>query len=363
MDHTPLSLSTFSPHGQRALQSGQTRLLAARGLVPIANPGELLSVLYQLAGDDTPEVAEAARNSAQTLPDAVRAGGLSDRALDPRVLDFFAGLVRSRPDLLQIIILNPAVADDTLADLAGTGDAALVDLIAQNEQRLLQAPNILTAIYHNRRARMSTVDRVVELAVRNEVKVTGIAEWDALVTAVTGQIARGEVQSAEDIAAVDASFARAAARADGDDDDDADADKSKDEKDKDIPLGKMTVPQKIRRANLGNAFDRALLIRDSNRMVALATIKSPRIKDSEAVRYAGNHSLSDDVIKYIGSRRDWTKSYGVKLALVLNPKTSIPDAIRFIAHLRERDLRTVARSRGVPSAVTAQARKQLQNRR
>ena len=42
--------------------------------------------------------------------------------------------------------------------------AADIDLIAQNEQRLLASPEIIGAMFNNPHARMSTVDRAVELA-------------------------------------------------------------------------------------------------------------------------------------------------------------------------------------------------------
>jgi hypothetical protein len=42
-------------------------------------------------------------------------------------------------------------------------------------------------MYMNRRARMSTIDRVVELAVRNQVRVPGLAAWDEVARALTGE--------------------------------------------------------------------------------------------------------------------------------------------------------------------------------
>jgi hypothetical protein len=48
--------------------------------------------------------------------------------------------------------------------------------------------------------------------------------------------------------------------------------------------------------------------------------------------------------------------------LVLNPKTPLPEATRFLPHLRDKDLKSVAKSKGVPSAVAAQARKLMSQR-
>jgi hypothetical protein len=132
--------------------------------------------------------------------------------------------------------------------------------------------------------------------------------------------------------------------------------------DKQVPIAKLGIPAKIRLATLGNAFARALLIRDPMKLVAVAAIKSPGVTDLEAAKYAGNHALCDDVIRFIASRRDWTRLYGVKKSLILNPKTPLTESTKFLIHMREREVRMIAQSKGIPSAVVAQARKLLQSR-
>ena len=117
------------------------------------------------------------------------------------------------------------------------------------------------------------------------------------------------------------------------------------------------MSSKIRAATLGYAFIRGEAIRDPLRLVALAAIKSPGVTEIEAARYAGNQILSEDVIRYIASKREWTKIYGVKVSLCRNPKAPIADVTRLMPFLRERDLQAIVKSKGVPSAVVAQARK------
>ncbi len=355
--HTPLEPTQLSPAAQRALAPGPARLMAARGLAPLPRPGDLISVLYQLALDSDPTIADAAAKSASELPERILSGALADASVDPRVLDYFAAAARNLPGLLQRIILNQSTANETIAELARFASSAEIDLIAQNEERLLQHPEIIGAMFHNSQGRMSTVDRALELAVRNGIRVPDVPSWDAMVKAIMG--AGEPAEAAQDPETTDAAFADAT-----DEPEDRPAEAADTEaKRENVPVSQMTIPQKIRIATLGNAVARATLIRDPNRLVALAAIKAPGVTDTEAGKYAGNHSLSDDVIKYISSRREWTKSYGVKLSLVQNPKTPIPFAIKLMPHLRERDLRTVSRSRGIPSAVVAQARKLLNQRR
>src|SRR4029453_2843108 len=82
-----------------------------------------------------------------------------------------------------------------------------------------------------------------------------------------------------------------------------------------IDFTRLKLYEKIRLATLGNEYCRNNLMRDPNRMVAMAAIRSPRITDSEIVKASGNRSISEDVLRYIASQRDLTKSYQVKLNL------------------------------------------------
>lgn len=364
----PTALARLSPAAQKALAPGPGRLMAARGLLPLPRPAELATVLYQLVMSD-PATAAAAQASADGLPEKVLGAALADPEIDALVLDWLAPRVMGKPALFEAVALNPHTADATIVELAATAGARDVDLLAGNEQRLLRCPAIIAAMYANPAARMSTVDRAVELAVRNHVKVDGIAAWDELARVVAGGTAAASADA-------DAVFAQALAGVAGVADSAVVA-KSTEEgveilegagdgvpavDEAKVPIGKMSIPSKIRLASLGNAFARSILIRDPVRLVAIAAVKAGGVSELEAARYAGNHSLDNDVIRYISTRRDWTRLYGIKKSLVMNPKTPIAESSKLLIHLRDLDLRQVAKSKGVPSAVVAQARKLIATR-
>jgi hypothetical protein len=364
IQHTPLDVSRLSAAAQRALGPGPGRTMAARGLLPLP-PADQVAVLYQLSLDTEGNVATSARATAAGLPEKLLAGTLAAPAIDARVLDFFAHLIADKPAVFDAIALNPAVADTTIATLAGRAGSREVDQIAQNEQRLLRHPEIIAAMYMNRRARMSTIDRVVELAVRNNVRVPGLAAWDEVARALTG--------ATPTTPEADALFAAAAA---ADRDDSAlttgDADQALPEPELEghaaaAPEGAaeerdMTIPMRIRLATLGDAVERSKLIRDPVRMVAMAAIKAPGVSDIEAARYASNQALAEDVIRYIAGNRNWTKLYGVKVSLCRNPKAPISETTRFLPFLRQKDLVGLSKSKSVPSAVVGQARKLIAQR-
>jgi hypothetical protein len=338
--------------------------MAARGIVPLPSPGELVTVLYQLAFDADTALAGSAIATVDGLPEKVLAGAVADAGVDVNVLDWLSRRISTHGPLMDALLANAAVADETIAHLAGKVGAREIDAIAQNERRLLRHPEIIGAMYTNPKARMSTVDRAVELAVRNQVRVPGLAVWDEVARAIAG----GAVANPED----DAAFAYAATAATESDDSaltkgDVEAltvdengqlvaQEPEVEPEK-VPIDKLSIPGKIRLATLGNAFARAVLVRDPLKMVAMAAIKSPGVTDMEAARYASNSGLCDDVIRYIAGRREWTRLYGIKLSLVCNPKTPLPEATKILPVLREKDLRNVAKSKGVPTAVAAQALK------
>jgi hypothetical protein len=367
LELTPLDRAGLSPAVQKAV-AGPARIMAARGALPLPTPGELATALYELALDTDGNVASAARTTASGLPEKVLSGVLADARLDARVLDWLAPRTLGHPALFDLLIRNPALADETVATLAGRGNDREVEQIANNEQRLLRCPEIIAAMYTNAKARMSTVDRAVELAVRNEVRVPGLAAWDEIARALD----RGEPAGPD----ADARFSAVADALGGDDSElttgDADAelsdaeaarlDEVAEEVKKQVPLNEMKISEKIRVATLGNAFARAVLIRDPIKIVALAAIKSPGVSEIEAARYASASSLDAEVIRHIAGRRDWVRLYGIKLSLSKNPKTSISDSAKLLPHLRPKDLEKVAKSKGVPAATVAMARKLIAQR-
>ena len=355
-------------------------MMAARGMMPFASLADSANSLYMLALDPDQVIAKSARETAAGLPEKLLTGLVAQTDVDPCVLDWFAPFTKGKASAFEALVLNPLCADATIAELARLCDGKQVDLIAQNEQRLLRHPDVIAGMYLNPKARMSTVERAVELAVRNGVRVDGLAAWDEISRALAGADAPKPTEGAiveadaqdqlfaavtDEMARMDDSALTAgdpdAAMAligEGEIEEAPDADPSAvaDEGDQRIPINLMTIPMKLRLASLGNAFARAQLVRDPIKLVAMATIKSGGVTDMEAAKYAGNSALNEDVIRYITNKREWTRLYRIKFNLVLNPKTPTGDALRFLQHLRDKDMRTVAKSKGVPSTIALTAR-------
>jgi len=349
----------------------------ARGLVPGFSPDQMLKGYYQLAlrGDTWYELV---KDTLVKLPEATYFSAFS-AGLPPPVLGFLA----SQPipaSVLPKLVMLPETPGDAIADIARHAPESLCIVIGDNQARLLQHPPIIESLYMNPNTPMSLSMRIIELAARNRLQLQ-LAAYDEMVKALElDEDAFDDPLDAELAQAeVDERFKAAAAEADGRDWDigekndaedgqkeDGQEEESNGENDlsrpdADVPrnLGSLPVFARIRLAQLGNRFMRSQLIRDSNKLVAMAVIKSPGMTDIEVEEYSKNRQLSEDVIRYIAHRKDWLKSYKVKSNLVNNPKTPVTVALQLLSHLRDNDLRAVARSRNVQQAVRSAALQRL----
>lgn len=121
----------------------------------------------------------------------------------------------------------------------------------------------------------------------------------------------------------------------------------------------MSVSEKLDLAHRGSKEARSILIRDSNKLVQLAVVQSPKITEGEVLAIANNRQINDEVLKHISINRDWMKNYQVRIALASNPKTPLPIALRQIPFLRQKDLASLAISRSIPRALSVAAEQRL----
>ena len=124
-------------------------------------------------------------------------------------------------------------------------------------------------------------------------------------------------------------------------------------------LSSLPVPDKIKLATLGRREQRAILIRDPNRVVATAVMASPKLTETEVENFARMQNVSDEVLRIIGTSRNWTKSYTVVAALVKNPRTPTAVSMPLLMRLVERDIKGLSVDRNVPESIRLAARKQL----
>jgi hypothetical protein len=356
----PLSLDALPEAARRFCDPAAplpARTMAARGLVPLRGP-ELVTVLAQLCADAEPAVASAAASTLESLPENVLASSV-EGPLHPSVLDALA--VRfTTIELRERIAGNAATDDGTVAWLAREADERLGERIAANEARLLRAPAIIGALYNNRRVRMSTADRLVELAGRHGIDVPGIPKetLQAHVEAIAGEPV---FEPTDERLPDDVEFTGTVA-ADSDDPDAVEIDEVKEEervREQHLPLlmaiARLSKAKKLRLAQMGSAAARAILMRDKDKQIAMAAVRSPQLTMPEAVAAAQSRQVSEDILRYVGTQRTLTRSMEVKRALVFNPKTPFGITLGFLSHLHTNDLRDLSRSRNVAPQLKSAA--------
>src|SRR5919106_1839111 len=124
-------------------------------------------------------------------------------------------------------------------------------------------------------------------------------------------------------------------------------------------LASMTVPDKVKAAMKGSREMRAILIRDPNKLVALAVLSSPKMTETEVSAIARMGSVSEDVLRTIAQSRAWTKNYDVVSSLVKNAKTPLAMSMNLLNRLSEKDLKGLSTNRNIPETLRIAARKKI----
>jgi hypothetical protein len=119
----------------------------------------------------------------------------------------------------------------------------------------------------------------------------------------------------------------------------------------------MTVGKRIKLAYMGNQEARKVLVRDSNKVIAAAVVKSGRLTPGEITSFAGNKNLQDEVVRLIAQNKEFVRKYPVQVALVNNPKCPPQIAMRLMQNLHKRDLHQLSNNKGVSGALFTAAAK------
>jgi hypothetical protein len=322
------------------------RMMIARGLAPVP-PAEMLELLVCLSKDSDIDIASQAAQSISVWQQEDIVFELKNRSCPPAVLEYFAAVGSPEP-VLQAVIVNPSTPREAVASLALTVPGHLLETILDNRVRIIEFPGILENVRRN----PSATPEVHRLAQEIEIEFLGSKKTEYRVdespeissplpqlsdfeSGVPLQDLSLEGLPLDDEARQETIIKR---------------------------LSTMPVREKIRYALFGDREIRAVLIRDSNKEIARTVLHSPKLTDSEIESIASMRSVAEDILREIGSSREWTRSYGVVQNLVKNPKTPPIISQRLLFRLRTQDLTLVTRDRSVPDAVRHGATRVLKQR-
>ena len=150
---------------------------------------------------------------------------------------------------------------------------------------------------------------------------------------------------------------RLLAHTDVSDEADESAEKSQNVSDR---LRGLTQTEKIIQASKADRVERAFLVQDSDPRVLLSLLRNPRITVDEVVRVAKSSHLTYQIADVIMKTTQWIGTLDVRLALIHNPKTPPPFAMRILATLPESEVRTIARGAATSMALKQAALRRLQ---
>ncbi len=365
--HADIELEKLGPPAQKVLGDGAplpAQLMAAKGIVPGAKPHEIVIVIAVLSRREDDKVREAALATLAKLPPPILNGALA-ADLPGSVITQLAAPYASNHEVIEQLLRMPRISGEALAILAGAADERAGELIATNEELMLKHPVVIEKLYMNKRVRMSTADRLIELCVRNNIELSIPAFKEAAI-AIKNELI---VEASEEPTFDDVLFKETQATAetlaleDGEDTHEVDEEGEEKVKEKAKPLyaqlAEMTVSQRVRCATLGSAAMRLLCVRDSNRLVAAAAAKSPLLKEPEAVQISSSRVVSEDVLRIIAMNKDFVRVYQIKLNLVSNPRTPFSFSSRLVPMLRESELKMLSKSKNVSGAISTAVRQQL----
>jgi hypothetical protein len=260
---------------------------------------------------------------------------------------------------MELILLNPSTLDETMARLAPIVSKPLVEIIRQNELRLLRHDGIIRSLCQNPNAVGATIDGACDFCVRNGMLLLDVPQLVEAHKRVHGVDPTAHPPPEGETADKLMSEYREELAEELADGVQRPAETPEDTSRKlnmTQRIMQMSVSQKIKLATLGNREARTLLLRDSNKLVCMAAVNSPRITDGEILGLANSRTVNADVLRYIYSNREFTRTYVVKASLVRNPKVPLPTALKFLFTLQEKDIKELARDRNVPQTIQSQAK-------
>jgi hypothetical protein len=378
------------------------RIRTAKGLVDL-EPSEKLTAMFILSHEKDERLKDTAREGLRSFPEAELFDALKKK-LDDQILKKIAELNPINEKLLLEIASNHGAGPEVIRHLAAKGPRAVAALIAENINRLQEDASIFSALKKNPNFPAEEMEKVswlfdspkdgdtededeaedadsetpvVEIA-PNETHDSKVAPAKTAPAEVAPAVVTPPTEPApteptptesadaaaepepteEEIAA--ATIPDELTKEDSNDDTEVNGEiEEEGPQNLTMTVKNMNVSEKIKLGLMGNKEVREMLIKSTNKLISSAVLNNPRITDDEIIKLCNTKGTSEDLLRNIARNREWMAVYVIKHGLILNPKTPIAITIRLLPQLTERDLDKIARSKGISSAVTSNARKIL----
>jgi len=106
----------------------------------------------------------------------------------------------------------------------------------------------------------------------------------------------------------------------------------------------MNPNERMRLARKGGRTERRILLRDTSPRVLMALLGNPRIESEDVLRIVRSTHATGAILKRVAADRRWSQNAEIRNAVVRNPKTPTPLALRLLETLRTTDLQVLAKA-------------------
>jgi hypothetical protein len=355
---------------------------AAKGALPLS-VAESLEVLVFLT--QNPVFGQDARMTLAKW-DAISAiEVLSKDSAPPEVLLYFWQVENRRPSLMPALIENPAIPENSLIELASEASREIVTLLLASARARASAgvlESLLTNEYltpaeaQELRGGIGVGDAAQAMpatpaeepgdpeseaaheAFQQEHAAEIAAEegkpFELTAEEETETVQEGPPAEASQPAGARVTAAAAQALAAVQDDFEASEQKKLTILQK---ISRMKVGERIKLGFIGGREERAILIRDTAKLVQNAVLQSPKLTDPEVELFAGSKNLQENVFREIARQRRFLKLYPVVRNLVNNPRCPLDISLTLVKTLMVYDLKSLRHNKNVPDTIRKVAAK------
>jgi hypothetical protein len=338
------------------------------GALPVP-PLDLMQALAHAVFTETP-YAEKALATAEGMPESLIAGVILQPIDPPAPLQLILR-TRKEMDLLDPALLHASMTSAILEYSVPFLPGAALHIVANNQVKWLERPRILDLLEEHPEGDYNLKRRIEEF--RFDVLKQTSAEVKAERMEVIDEVEAGHLDKAwadlplgqeddEELAKAEAE-GREERKALGED-----VGPLLDDEGNPIRLSvaqrvaKLRTNQKILLGMKGGKEERAILIREANRLIQVAVIRNGRITEGEIAYISQMRTVNEEVLRLISLNRDWMKKYTIYKNLVMNPKTPLPIAMTHFKRLQEFDIKMIMKDKNVPEMLRREAKRTIEQK-
>ena len=380
---------------------------AARGALSVP-PAEMIEILVHLTSN--PVFTDQARLTLAGWGETETRAVATDSKSSQEVLDYLIAPENLRPKLLPALLENPSVDESKLVELAATGSREAVAAILASQRAgssveilhaLSSSPHLTEQEAEKLRVQIQALEATAPTAteptpapsesvaaanpdaeiaeenpeLENQIMevltaferehaaelaadpgkpfqplggFAGELQLETLATPESGQSATGHVAQQKSAHPAAAAAAKAQTKSLSDTHDRVSTLQK---------IANLDVKGRIHLAVRGNKEERAILVRDGTKLVALSVLESPKISDGEVEKFAGQRNVLEALLRGIPMKRRFAKNYVVVRNLVANPRTPIDVSLPLMKNLLVNDLRAISGNKDVSDTIRKVAMK------